>query len=113
MYLAQFSMYYQFSTLACHPSRIFFLKEGITSKDVPIGGVGASRPPKCSNLQEILSNDSHAARELPTVFSVTFFLSNNSWSIGQITPPPQQKASRHITEYKQHSCYSLSSLKPP
>ena len=32
----------------------------------------------------------HRARELATVFSVTFFLfSNDSWPIGQNAPPPQ------------------------
>ena len=44
---------------------------------------GTSCPPISSNLQESWSKVSHAARELATVFSVTFFLSNNSWSIGQ------------------------------
>ena len=47
------------------------------SRDVSIGGGGA-------------------ARELATVFSVTLFLSNNSWSIGQNTPyPPKEGVSGH------------------
>ena len=57
---------------------------------MPIGGVGgASRPPIFSNLQESGTKGSHAARELATVFCVTFCLSfnNNSWSTGQNAPP--------------------------
>jgi len=47
-------------------------------RDVPIGGRGVRRvPPMFSNLQESWSKGSHAARELATVFSVTFFFSNN------------------------------------
>ena len=39
---------------------------------------------------------SHTARELATVFSVTFFSTNNSLSNGKI-PPPRRKVTRHIT----------------
>ena len=60
----------------------------------------ASRPRIVSNLQESWSKVSHAARELATEFSVTFFFFyTNSWSIGQ-NAPPQQKVSRHITAIK-------------
>ena len=52
--------------------------------------------PILSNLQESWSKGSHAARELATVFSVTFF-SNNRWSIGQNA---LQKVSRHRTTPK-------------
>ena len=41
------------------------------------GHGGRRAPPIFSNLQESWSKGSHAARELATVFSVTFF-SNNS-----------------------------------
>ena len=51
-------------------------------------------PPIFSNLQESWLKGSHAAREVATVFSVTLFLSNNSWTIGQNAP---QQVSRHIT----------------
>jgi len=44
------------------------------SRDVPIGGhVGHHAPPIFSNLQVSWSKGSYAARELVTVFSVTFF----------------------------------------
>ena len=47
-----------------------------TSRDVPMGGHGgrASRSPKFSKLQESWSKISHAASEMVTVFSLTFFL---------------------------------------
>ena len=63
-----------------------------TDRDVPMASVGASRPPIFSNWQESRSKVSHAARELATVFSVTFrfCFSNNSWSIGQNAPPPNR-----------------------
>ena len=61
-----------------------------------MGVWGASRPPISSNLQESWSKASHAARELVTVCSVTYFLLT---IVGQLvkTPPPQQKVSRYIT----------------
>ena len=45
----------------------------ILYRDVPMGGVGAWRPPIFSKLQESWSKVSQAARGLATVFSVTFF----------------------------------------
>ena len=54
--------------------------------DVPMGGVGGVTP-IVSNLQESWSKVSHAARELTTLFSVTFLGNNSSWSIGQNAPP--------------------------
>ena len=57
-------------------------------------------PPLFSNLQENWSKVSHTAtRELATVFSVTFFNSNNSFSIGG-NAPPQQKVSQHVTGFR-------------
>ena len=59
---------------------------------------GVAPPPIFSNLQESWSNVSHAARELATVFSATFF--SLVTIVGQLvkTPSPQQRVSRHITE---------------
>ena len=53
--------------------------------DVPMRGVGGATP-IVSNLQESWSKVSHAARELTTLFSVTFLGNNSSWSIGQNAP---------------------------
>ena len=57
--------------------------------------MGGVTPPVFSDLQESWSKGSYTARELATAFSVTFFLSNNTWSIGQNAP--QHIMSRHIT----------------
>ena len=40
----------------------------VADRDASTGGVGASRPLICSNLQKSWSKGSHAARELATVF---------------------------------------------
>ena len=58
---------------------------------------GASRLLIFSNLQESWSKASHVARDLTTVFSVSFVFSNNSWSIGQSAPP--QQVSQHTTAF--------------
>ena len=47
-----------------------------------------------SNLEESWLEVSHAARELATSLSFTFFLSNNSWSMGRNIP--QTRVFRHI-----------------
>ena len=47
---------------------------------------GRSSPPKFSKLYESWSKVSHAAREMVTVFSDTFF-SNSSWSNDQSAAP--------------------------
>ena len=53
------------------------------------GDMRASRPtPIFSKLRVRWSKASHAAREIVTVFSVTFFFSNSSWSSDQNAPPP-------------------------
>ena len=66
-------------------------------RDVPMGVVGASRPPILSNLQGSLSNVSHAASKGVghSIFCDFFLIA----IVGQLakTPPPQQKVSRHIT----------------
>ena len=55
-----------------------------SARDVWMGGIS---PTIYSNSQESWSTVGHAARELlATVFSVTLFFSNNSWSIGQNAP---------------------------
>ena len=72
-------------------------RESQRIRDAPIGRGGIASTPIFSNSQEIWSKGSHAAREVATVFSVTFsFFSNNSWSISQ-NVPTQRKVSRHIT----------------
>ena len=60
--------------------------------------MGGVAPPILSKSQESRPKDSHAARELATVVSATFFcFSNNSRSIGQSAPPPTQQMSLQIT----------------
>ena len=74
----------------------FVIRSEVRDRDVPTRGREGVTLPIFSNLRESWSKGSHAARELATVFSVTsFFLSNNSWSIGQ-SAPPQKMVSRHI-----------------
>ena len=67
------------------------------SRDMRIGGVGGVTPPILSNLQEIWSKVSHAARELSRVFSLNlYFVSKNNWFVGQTPPPPpMENASTH------------------
>ena len=57
--------------------------------------MGGVAPPIFSNSKESWLKVSHAARELATVFSVTFYLVT---IVSQLvkTPHPQQKVSRHI-----------------
>ena len=69
-----------------------------------LGVWGASRPPVFSDLQESWSKGSYTARELATAFSVTFFLSNNTWSIGQNAPPTHNVSAHH--------CLYTSSFQP-
>ena len=53
------------------------------------GGIVGIAPPIFSNLQESSSKVSQAARGLATVYSVTFFSSNNLVTIvGQLVRPP-------------------------
>ena len=55
----------------------------LINRDVPVedvGAWGASRPQIFSNLQESWSEVRNAARELATVFSVTFFIKLVIWS---------------------------------
>ena len=66
-----------------------------------MGGVRGRRTPNIFKFaRKLVKKASQAARGLATVFSVTFYFSNNLVTIvGQLvrTPPPQQKVSRHIT----------------
>ena len=84
-----------------HPMATGLSYEGIYHPIPPLDQVCTNRGrggvalPIFSNLQESWSKATHAARELATVFSVTFFCSN-SWLIGQNALPPEQKVSRHI-----------------
>ena len=67
------------------------------------GDVGDVVPPIFSNLQESWSEVSYAARELATVFSVTFvFLVAIVDQLVKTLPPPTltQNVSLHITESK-------------
>ena len=55
-------------------------------------GHGGGMPPIYSNLEESWSKVSHAARELATVFSVTFlFLATVVHQMVKSTPPPNGK----------------------
>ena len=76
--------------------RAHFLEAGMCR----LGGVGDVTPPIFSNLQESWSKGSHAAGDLATVFSMTFFLSNNSWSIGQNAILTEVVSAHHCFEDK-------------
>ena len=67
----------------------------VLCRDVPMGGVAP--PPNNVNLQKIWSKGSHAARELTTVFSLTFVFLVTIVVQFVKTPPLQQKVPRHIT----------------
>ena len=72
--------------------KVFFANVSAFSQGCADWGRGGRHAPICSNLQKSWSKGSHAGRELATIISVIlFFFSNDSWSIGQNAPPPQQK----------------------
>ena len=61
-----------------------------------------------SKSQESWSKVSHAAREMVTVFSLNFRLSNSSWSNSQSAlPPPMENVSAPLWLDVQNSCHHI------
>ena len=63
------------------------------AKEMPMGGVGDVVVGQ--NLQESWSKVSHAARELATIFSLTFFLVTVVDQLVKTPPPPTEGVSAH------------------
>ena len=53
------------------------------------------QPPIFSNVQESWSKVSHAKRELPTAFSVTFSIVTIVGQLVKTSPPPTESVSAH------------------
>ena len=72
------------------------------------GGWGRRHAPNLFKfaIKLIKKSVSHAAGELATVYSVTFF-SNNSWSIGQNAPSPKERCLGKLLHQStlQHNLY--------
>ena len=77
-------------------------------KSVEGGGV---TPPILSILQESWSNVRHAAREMVTVFSVTFFLVTVACQIVKMPLSPKESASAHLCVlFKAFDCQRCSGV---
>ena len=76
--------------------KVFFAIFSAFSQGCADWGRGGHHAPTIFKFTKKLVKGSHAGRELATIISViVFFLSNNSWSIGQNAPSPNRRCLEH------------------
>jgi len=68
---------------------------GVTSRDVPMGGVVGRHAPQYFQICNKVGQKSAMLQEIWPQYFCDLIFSNNSWSIGQNTPPPTEGVLTH------------------